>query len=69
MLRAFSIVACAVLLATGLAFAGSPHAGAAVPGSDDDGRLTHAYAQIRIGMPISRLTALGFGSKELLSRV
>jgi hypothetical protein len=64
MLRAFSIVAGAVLLATSLGFAGSPRAGAAVPGSGDDGRLTRAYAHIRIGMPFSRLAALGFDTAK-----
>jgi hypothetical protein len=63
--RAFSIVAAAVLLATGLAFAGSPHAGAAAPESGNSGQLKRAYTQVRIGMPFSRVATLGFGTAKV----
>jgi hypothetical protein len=72
MLKAFSILASAVALAAGVALAGSPHAGAAASGgADDDDRLMRAYAQVRIGMPFSRLAALGFDTAraERLSRM
>ena len=71
MLRAFSIIAGAVLLAASLSFAGSPHGSAATLRGGNDDRLTHAYAQVRIGMPFSRLAALGFetAKAERLSRV
>jgi hypothetical protein len=69
MLKAFSILAGAVALAAGLSFAGAPHAGAVAGGDDDP--LIRAYAQVRIGMPFSRLAALGFDAAraERLSRL
>jgi|SRR5476651_1043318 hypothetical protein len=71
MLRAFSILAGAVILAASLSFAGSPHASAAAPAGGDDDRLMRGYAQVRIGMPFSRLAALGFDAAkaERLSRM
>jgi hypothetical protein len=64
MLRAFSIITGAVLLATGLPFAGSPHAGAAVSGSGNDDRLMRAYAQVWTGMAFSQLASLGFDAAK-----
>jgi hypothetical protein len=64
MLRALSILAGAVALAASLSFAGSPHASAAALGSGDDDRLMRAYAQVQIGMPFSRLAALGFDTAK-----
>ena len=64
MQRAFSILAGAVVLAASLSFVGSPHAAAAALGGGDDERLMHAYAQVRIGTPFSRLDALGFDTSK-----
>ena len=71
MLRAFSILSGAIVLAASLSFLGSPHASAAALGGGDDDRLMRAFAQVRIGMPFSRLAALGFdpAKAERLSRV
>lgn len=71
MFKAFLILASAVVLATGLSFAFSPQRSAAALGDSDEDRLMHAYAQVQIGMPISRLAALGFDAAkaERLSRM
>ena len=64
MLKAFSILAGAVVLAASLSFVGSPHASAAALGGGDDDRLMRAYAQVRIGMPFSRLDSLGLDTAK-----
>jgi hypothetical protein len=71
MLRAFSILSGAIVLAASLSFIGSPHASAAAAVGGDDDRLMRAYAQVRIGMPFSQLAALGFDTAkaERLSRM
>jgi hypothetical protein len=71
MLRAFSIVAGAVLLATSVSFAGSLHASTAAPGGgDDDDRMMRAYTRVQIGTPFSQIAALGLdpAKAERLSR-
>jgi hypothetical protein len=69
MLRAFSILAGAILLATSLAFAAAPPPAAASAGDDDD-RMMRAFTQVRIGTPFSHIAALGLdpARAERLSR-
>ena len=64
MLKAVSILGGAVALAAGLSFAGAPHASPAPQGSSDDDRLVRAYAHVQVGMPLSRLGALGFDTAK-----
>ena len=54
------VFAGAVLLAVGGGFAGSSHGNAAVSNAGNDDQTMRAYAQIRLGMPISQIDALGF---------
>jgi len=62
MTKLFPVLAGGVLFAVGLGFATSPHGEAAVPKSNNDDQLMRAYAQIRPGMPISQIDALGFNT-------
>jgi hypothetical protein len=65
MMRIFSLLAVlAVLVGAGVAFAGWPHASAAVSAAGNDDRLMHAYAQVRTGMPFSQLGALGLDTAK-----
>ncbi len=54
------VFAGAVLLAVGGGLASAPQHSAAVPNSNNGDQQTQAYAQIRLGMPISQIEALGF---------
>jgi len=56
----FGVLVGAVVLAASLAVAGSQHGNAAAPDPGNDDRLADAYAQIRTGIPVSQLDALGF---------
>jgi hypothetical protein len=56
------VFAGAVLFAVGAGFASSPQQNAAVSNSSNHDQQTPAYAQIRLGMPISQIETLGFNT-------
>ena len=60
MRRMLPVFAGAILFAVGAGFASSPERSAAVSNSGNGDQQTQAYAQIRLGMPISQLETLGF---------
>lgn len=64
MLRLASVFAGSLLVASFLSLGHGSHADAAVKGSRDDDRLTFAYAQVRTGMPVSELRALGLQTAQ-----
>jgi hypothetical protein len=65
MIRIFSLLAVlAILVGASLGFAGWPQASAAVSQSRNDDWLMRAYAQVKTGMPIAELGALGLDSTK-----
>ena len=62
MRRMLPVFAGAVLFAVGAGFATSPELSAAAANTRNGDQQTQASAQIRLGMPISQIEALGFNT-------